>query len=275
MRWIFSEHYWEAIVLQAEYILDERSYVEEMINDNNLGRKPSHTLLLAGRLWRQQGYNNEEIRHMLEDFIIRSDPHASIVKWANTISWTIKILGKRDLVKLDYVPITNLEIGICSTVGMIQKQRLMFTLFALAKFNKLTNPKNEGWVSITDARLFSLANIQMGVKKQSLMLNDLYQNKYISFARGIDNTSIKVLFLDMESPAVLRLTDMRNLGNQYMLHTQKGYMQCECCGKIVKKNSNNQRYCKPCARIMNIENNGRRRKQLIQNLERGAVAAEV
>lgn len=248
--------------MQAEYILDERSYIEQMLQDNDLGKRPSHTLMLAARLWNEQGYEKEDIRHMLEEFIIRSDPHASIVKWTETLDWVMKYLGRRELVKIDYVPITNLEMGICSTVGSIQKQRLMFTLFALAKYNKLANPKNEGWVSISDSKLFSLANVTTSVKRQSLMLNDLYQNKYISFARNIDNTSIKVLFMDMDSPAVLRLTDLRNLGNQYMLYSQDNYMKCECCGTIIKKRSNRQRYCKPCARIVNIEKTGRHRKEL-------------
>lgn len=239
--------------MKTEFILDEKSYIEKMLRDNDLGRRPSHTLLLAARYWGEAGYSKDEIRSMLEDLIIKADPNASVVKWESTINWSLRLMGKKKLLQIDSVPITNLELGICATVGSIQKQRLMFTLFALAKFGRLANPKNEGWVNVSDAQLFALANVVTNVKRQSLMLNELYEKKYIAFAKNIDSISIKVLYSDMASPAVLNLTDMRNLGNQYMLHTDKHYMECECCGAIVRKKSNNQRYCKDCAKKVNIE----------------------
>ena len=45
----------------------------------------------------------------------------------------------------------------------------------------------------------------------------------------------------------LLVTDFRNLGNQYLQHTEGGFIQCECCGACVKETNNRCKYCRECA----------------------------
>lgn len=235
-----------------EIILNEKEYIESVLTERDLGRKPSQTLSLAARLYHENGYEKNMIRPLLEELILRADPNASLVKWSNSIDWALKY-SEKELVKIDSVPITQMEINICKSANTKQKQRVMFTLFCLAKFGHMVNPKNTGWVNVKDSTIFSLANVVTSVRRQSLMLNELMQDGYLAFAKNIDSTSMKVLFMDLTSPPAIQVDDFRNLGNQYNMLMGEPYFKCECCGLVVRRKTNNQKYCKDCGKEMNIQ----------------------
>ena len=245
---------------QNEIILNEREYVEKALESGDLGRKPTRVLGLAARYWRENGYSKDEIRQMLEALIVKSDPNASVIKWDSSIAWAVRYSDK-ELIYVENVPITKVELDICKSVGNRQKQRVMFSLFCLAKFGHIINPKNMGWVSATDSQIFSLANVVTTIRRQSLMLNELMTAGYVEFAKSIDSTSIKVVYMDLESPPALQITDFRNLGNQYNRYMGESYIECERCGLVVKRKSNKQIYCKECGRVMNIQNTAARRRE--------------
>ena len=109
------------------------------------------------------------------------------------------------------------------------------------------NPNNNNWVNRKDNEIFSLANITLTTKRQSLLINDLWTMQYIGYSRVVDNININVKIVDNESPTVLYISDFRNLGNQYMRYCGEKYIECECCGKVVKEKHGKQRYCTECA----------------------------
>lgn len=235
-----------------EVILNEKTYIENALSSKDLGYRPTLTLSLAARLYNENGYSKDTIRHLLEQLILRSDSNASLVKWSKSIDWAVKHSDKK-LVQIDSVPITKMELDICKSVNTKQKQRLMFTLFCLAKFGHMVNPKNEGWVNVKDSELFSMANVTTTVRRQSFMLNELMTDHYIQFAKNIDSTSMKVLFMDLTSPPVLQIDDFRNLGNQYSMIIGEPYFKCECCGLTVRRKSNAQHWCQSCGKEINIQ----------------------
>lgn len=253
-----------------DIILNERNYIEELIDGGDLGHRPSRALSLAARLFREDGYDKEMLRPLLEELILKHNPNASLPRWSQSIDWAIRYSDKK-LIQIDSIPITQLEIDICKSMDTPVKERLMFTLFVMAKFYHMANPKNQGWVNIPDGTLFKLANISVNSKRQSLMLNELMQDEYVEFANTIDNTSIKVTFMDFDSPAVMTVDDLRNIGNQYRRFCGEPYMTCENCGLTVRRKTNNQKYCKECAKKINIQkasySSQLRRAALIQEHE--------
>lgn len=262
--------------LRTDFILNEKEFVEKAIQDHDLGKRPTLVLSLAAKLWNENGYSAKEISGMLEDLIIRSDPNASIIRWQSSVDYAVKHRDKRKLLQIDRLPITRLEMDICKTVGSVQKQRLLFTLFAIGKYEHCLNEKNEGWINTPDSKIFSMANVVTSVRRQSLLLNELMQVGYISFPNNVDNISMKLNYMDLDSPAFVYIDQMENLGNLYMYFTNPKYMKCTCCGKIVKKKANNQKYCKECARKVNIEKTASStRERLIQEENDDPVVTDV
>ena len=237
----------------TEIVMNEKQWVEEAIQNASLGNKPSETLGRLARYYREQGYKRDEIIQMLETFMIRCDPTVNVIRWQPVIENSVKYAQKRDLINIPPIPITRREIEKIGELHGLLIERLMFALLCLAKYGNAINPKNNSWVNRDVREILALANVKTTVKRQSLLFNDLWAAGYIGFSNIVDNINVSVKIIDdAVSDAVMWIDDFRNLGNQYMQHIGDGYMSCQHCGAVIRRNSPNQKYCKACAVDINI-----------------------
>lgn len=235
----------------SEIVLNEKQWAEDALENLEIGVKPSETLGRLARYYYQQGYKKNEIPALLEQFLLRCDPSINIVRWQGVIDARAKTADKYQLINLTGIDITAEEVKKIKELPGVLLQRLMFTLLCLAKYGNAVFSRNNGWVNREAREIFAMANIVLTIKRQSLLINDLWRAGYIGFSNIVDNVNVNVKIIDNESPAVLRITDFRNLGNQYMMYTGGSYIMCENCGAVIKRVTNNQRYCRDCSVIMN------------------------
>lgn len=228
-------------------VLNERACAEYALDNLSLGAKPLETLGRVARYYYSEGYKKKEIGSLLEDFMLKCDPSINIVKWQSTIDKLVNSSDKFGLIDIPGVFITKDEMGKIRKVNGKLLQRLMFTMLCLAKYGNAISEANNNWVNRKDKDIFSLANITVTTKKQSLMINDLWNMGYIGYSRVVDNVNINVKIVNDDSSVELFVGDFRNLGNQYMRYCGEKYIECECCGKIVKEGHGRQKYCKECA----------------------------
>ena len=228
-------------------VLNEKACAEYALENLILGSKPTETLGRVARYYYSIGYKKKEIGSLLEDFMLKCDPTINIVKWQATIDKQVNSADKYELIDISGVEITQSEIDKIQQIEGKLLQRLMFTMLCLAKYGNAINPNNNNWVNRKDKEIFSLANITLTTKRQSLLINDLWTMQYIGYSRVVDNININVKIVDNESPTVLYISDFRNLGNQYMRYCGEKYIECECCGKVVKEKHGKQRDCTECA----------------------------
>ena len=232
-------------------VLNEKACAEHAIANLTLGSKPIETLGRVARYYYSEGYKKREIGSLLEDFMLKCDPTINIVKWQATIDRQVNSSDKYELIDIPGVVVTKSEMEQIKKIEGKLLQRLMFTMLCLAKYGNAINPNNNSWVNRKDKEIFSLANITITTKRQSLMINDLWTLGYIGYSRVVDNININVKIIDDESPVELFVTDFRNLGNQYMRYCGEKYIECQCCGVVIRKDSNVQRYCRDCAAEIN------------------------
>lgn len=236
------------MVIVINIVLNEREYAESAILNCALSSKPIETLNRVSRYYYFSGHKKSEIQGLLEEFLVKCDPDVNIVKWQNTIDRLVKDSDKYPLVELDHIKIYKSELDICNSLESKQLARLMFTLICLAKYSNAVNPANNNWVNRQDKDIFKLANITTTTRRQSLMFNNLRDRGYIKFSKKVDNLNINVCVIDNEpSEEYIKISDFRNLGNQYMKYIGGPYTECAYCGIVIKKNNNNQKYCKDCA----------------------------
>lgn len=229
-------------------MLNEREYVEGILDGCVLGPKPTETLSRIARYYFSVGnFKKSEVHTELENFMLRCDPAINLVKWQDTIDRIVKSATKFPLIHIESVPITEKEMDICDSLDGVQNRRLMFTLICLAKYSDLVNEKNDGWVNRPDKEIFKLANVVTSIKRQSLMLNDFRSAGLIRFSKKVDNVNINVQCIDNDGSPVLEINDFRNLGYQYMRFHGGAYIECEECGLVIKKRSNAHKYCHDCA----------------------------
>lgn len=228
-------------------VLNERAYAEYALENLSLGNKPVETLSRVARYYFSEGYKKREIGSLIEDFMLKCDPTTNIVKWQETIDRIVRASDKFELIDIPGVFITRNEMRVIKQIDSKLLQRLLFTMLCLAKYGNAVSGTNNNWINRKDKDVFCLANIKVTTKRQSLMINDLWNMGLIGYSRVVDNVNINVKIVDDDSPVELFIGDFRNLGNQYMRYCGEKYIECECCGKVVKEGHGKQRYCPECA----------------------------
>lgn len=159
----------------------------------------------------------------------------------------------------EYIPIYENELKVIESLPNDRQKKLMFTFFALARYMDC-----DGWINKKTSKgiseAFKLANVTLTSDKRNELLHELYVNGYISLGKKVDNLNIKVQ-LDDSGGIVYKVKDFNNLGNQYIGNFKKGYKQCAGCGKKIKIQGTNHKYCQKCSKEIESENNIKRIKK--------------
>ena len=231
-------------------VMNEYEWAERMIENRDLGSKPSETLTRVAKYYIASGYSKQDARKKLDEFLIQCDPAVSMPNWEDTLDKAVKKAVKNTLIQMDSVDISIEEMKAIEKLGGKQLRRLAFTLLCIAKYWYDVSEEHNYWVNTPDREIMTMANINTSIKRQSKMFSDLRDAGLIRFSKKIDNLSVQVLFAEPGDTAI-RVRDFRNLGYQYMKYYGGAYFECENCG-ITEKAKNpskgrRQKYCPNCA----------------------------
>lgn len=230
-------------------VLNENMWAKEMIDAKSMGKKPFETIVRVARYYIDSGYKKIEVRKKLDAFLLSCDPYASLCKWSDTLDSAIKKATKYEAINIEHIDITQPELDRILTLKSIMAKRLAFTLLVLSKYWRIARGI-DNWVNNEDSEIMKMANIKTSIKTQSDLYRQLRDAGLIEFSRRIDNTNVHVLF-EEEGEVVMSITDLRNLGFQYLaFYNKKDFYICQNCGVICKKQKQrgrNPKYCSDCA----------------------------
>ena len=239
-------------------VLNENDWAAEMIQARSLGKKPYETLCRVAKYYADKMCRSKrEVRKMMDEFLLSCDPTASLPKWSDAIDHAVTRAFKYDAIEMDKIDISVNEIKTIEGLDGRQIQRLAFTLLCLSKYWDYVNPNGDHWVNSKDSDIMRMANVNTSIKRQSLMYHNLRKLGLIQFSKKVDNTNVRVLFQE-DGDTVLSITDLRNLGYQYLMYRGEPYFACENCGLVTKKKNTagrNPRYCTECANKIRLQNN--------------------
>lgn len=231
-------------------VLKENEWAYEHIMANDLGDKPSETLKRVARYYLDKGYSTANVKKQLDAFILKCNPTASLPKWSDTIDRAVSFASKYPSINIESINITDKEMSKIDALEGKQLKRLAFTLLCLAKYWVSASPDSNYWVNNKDTEIMKLANINTSVKRQGLMYWTLRELGMVQFSKKVDNTNVRVCFAE-DGEIVLRVTDLRNLGYQYLMYHGEPYFECKCCGLTTKyrnpSKTGGQKYCAECA----------------------------
>ena len=234
-------------------VLNEHHSAEDSIRAKSLGSKPSETLLRIARYYiDNDGYSctKKDIRKKLDLFLLQCDPTISIPKWSPLLDFISDKAFKRDAVLIDSIVITKPEMKTINSLDSVQLRRLAFTLLCLAKYWNIATKSTDYWVNSKDNEVMKFANINTSIRRQCAMYATLKDLNLVQFSKKIDNTNVRVCFAEEGEPAIY-ITDLRNLGYQYLKYCGQPYFECANCGITVKitepHKGRKQKYCKDCA----------------------------
>ena len=237
-------------------VLNEKEWAEQLLRDRELGKKPYETLCCVAKYYKNEGYSKSEIRKLLEGFLLKCDPPASVVAWSGTLDNAVKCSAKYPLIMINHICVSRPEMEIIDSLPGRQLRRLAFTLLCIAKYRYAVAPQTNYWVGTPDNEILKMANINTSIKRQSAMFGQLKDLGMIRFSKQVDNLSVQVLFVK-DGDTAAEITDFRNLGYQYMKIHGEPYFECCNCGITTKVNKPGvgrpQKYCSDCAAKIKIQ----------------------
>lgn len=233
-----------------DLILNEKKYAEKMLELGEFNPKDLGSVVaLLTRYMYQEKYTQKEIYNNIEEFATKVVPEFDINTWYSFIDKCISKAKKRDLLKIDYVPVTQKELDTIKALKNPVRERLVFTLLVIAKFNNLKSETNNNWINYSMDVFFKLARVTCKVDERPNMLYDLKEAGLLEVSKKITHFNIRVTFVDNESDPVLKITDMRELGYQYQeLGVKSKIKRCKRCGipYKVKSSKGGTPYCTDC-----------------------------
>lgn len=232
-------------------VLNEKKYAIECLENGFVGKKPFFTLsIIAKYYYHSLGYRKSKINNLLNEFMSKyyAGYHLDKLSWQDTIKSIVKKVNKYSLLEVDGVSITQSELRTISEIGNPIKERIMFTILCLAKFGLARNPNSNGWVNTDSKEIFKMARVSCKALERELYIGDLFDRGLLELPMRNDNTSIRVTFIDTDSPEELFVSDFRELGYEYLKYKGENFIRCAECGILTRGNKNRtKRYCKDCA----------------------------
>lgn len=239
-------------------VLNEHYSAEQAIQSRSLGNKPSETLTRVARYYidNYDGADKKTIRDKLDVFLLQCDSTASIPKWSKMLDFATDWAFKHEAINIESITITKPEMDKIDSLSGKQIRRLAFVLLCLSKYWNMVNEQNDYWVNSKDNEIMSFANINTSIRRQCAMYATLKELGLIQFSKKVDNTNVRVCFAT-DGDTAMTITDLRNLGYQYLKYRGEPYFECVNCG-ITTKYSNpvkgrSQKYCEACARDMYLK----------------------
>ena len=247
-------------------VLRENEWAKQRIDNCELGRHPFETLTRVAKYYLEvERQDKQAARSLLDVFLLKCNPSASVIKWEGTMDSAIKFAVKHGAVNIDYIPVSDREMETIKGIKGAQAQRLALTLLCLSKYWDEVNGVTSHWVNSEDSEIMKIANINTSTRRQCLLYNQLYEAGLIRFSRKIDNTNVQVCFIEDGEP-VMKISDLRNLGFQYKLFLgDNHYYRCKECGLVVRKENLDslgfqtsgrpRMYCRECALSIKLKKN--------------------
>ena len=233
-------------------VLNEHYYAEQAIQTRSLGKKPSETLSRVARYYIDScdSSTKRTIRSKLDLFLLQCDSTASIPKWSKMLDFATDWAFKHEAIQVDSIVITKPEMEKIDSLDGKQIRRLAFVLLCLSKYWNIVNSQNDNWVNSKDNEIMAFANINTSIRRQCAMYATLRDAGLIQFSKKVDNTNVRVCFAE-DGESAMVITDLRNLGYQYLKYHGEPYFECTNCGITVKidepTKGRKQKYCKECA----------------------------
>ncbi len=244
-------------------ILNEIKQAEYIIEKGEVGNKPTSTLFLLGKYYRQKkNLNKEQTFNKLNEFMQHNYKNYNSALWEDTIEDISKKANKYSLREINHIEITQSELDKISEVDNLRYKKLLFTMLCYAKLYNMVSENNNGWINTDIKEIYRIARVTVKYRNDKfLYLNDLEQMGLISFSNKNDNLNIQVNFVDMNGESILEINDFRELGYEYLYFIGNGkFIRCSECNRLVRKTSNRQKYCNNCYKRLNSEMTNQRQK---------------
>lgn len=237
-------------------VLNEIKQAEIILEKGEVGNKPTSTLFLLSKYYRQKlKLSENKTSEKLNEFMYNNYKNYNPVLWEDIIEDISRKGKKYELRNIEHIGITQSELDTIESTKTKNHKKLLFTMLCFAKLYNIISINNNNWINSDIKEIFKTARVIVKHRDDKfLLLNDLESNGYISFSSKNDNLNMKINFIDNVNDPILYITDFRELGYEYLNYIKDGkFTRCKICNRLIRKTSKNIQYCTECKEDKRLE----------------------
>ena len=245
---------------------------DELINDENIINSYSFDgISVNSMIYKLAKYNfyinkmtDEQNYNAITDYMKAHLCGFVGTDWDESIKNCIKSCKKSPYKKVDSIKITKKELDYIKFFDDIKKEKVLFVMLCLAKYNHFFYNRNDFWVNESLSLIFREARVHIKSTERHEFLRQLFLAGAYDMPYGTGISSKKVMFVSNgeNDDVVLELSeiDFEELAYTYLFYKDgfSGYIHCDKCGRLTKQKSNRQKFCSECAKESKRESDSRR-----------------
>lgn len=246
-----------------DIVLNEIEIVKAALNNNVISKNPSITLkALLKYYYLHKVTDKEMLKEILMCFMQQSYDDFIRSKWETSINRLVenffKNLKKYD-VKIELIDIKNIEVREkeleeIRKLNNITLEKVAFVLLIYAKISNIIMKNASGWINISCPTICKEAKVNLKGTDKYKVFHELYERKYIQQLSSTEKTNIRVDYLDYESETIIEINQFEGVVHYYLNWIGENWRLCEKCKKKWFKAKNNKnKYCRFCAKEMELE----------------------
>ena len=244
-------------------IPNEKAYAEQCLAKTVIDRKPTRTLTILIKYFKNMGLTNEEIYNELVDHMTDAYDGFTEDDWRDKILDLIAIYTTEEHVLLDInaIHITESEMARIEEVNNEVLERILFVMLVYCKVKQAMRNHDSNWITEDMKEICGEAKVARSMEKQAELFRQLMQMGYFNMSRKIGSLSKELLYVDNTSPVVITITSFDDFILDYYIYKGKKVINCKECGKRVIAKGRNSKYCAECAKQKKYETEVRSRKK--------------
>lgn len=226
-------------------IFDEYKHAEKMLLSGfQTSKSNKFELQILATYFREQGMKNKEIEESLKKFCKKFMNNYNEASHYELIDQKVKKSKKYKLKRANLITITRAELEIISREESLKVRKLMFVYLVLAKYYMSNNHTTKYYVGVEDNEIYKLCDMYMRKQEKLDFMHYLTKKGYI---KPTINMSSVVNYVNEDSEPVIALIPDNDMVYYYEQYLGDLFINCSVCGCLVKKRSNNTKYCSECA----------------------------
>lgn len=267
------------------YKYNEKEFAEHILKNGFGSRFIKTELKTLVKYFKNQGKKPNEREKLIYSFCEQHIKNFNKVLYFKTINSSLSYGQRKDsqLIVIEHIDIYKSELKYIDELDLdIKYKKLLFTLLVFDKLNKEVQKIKYGKTDNTHffggdekryKELLEASHVSLGSKRRNdyKSIHDIIREEFVEkeLVEIRNKGYINLLFIDKIdgcNEIEFNIKSYDDIGLYYEMYLgNEKIKKCECCGRLIKVRNNKNKFCRECAKKINIQktiDNRKKRKCL-------------
>ena len=222
---------------------NEIEYAERIIKDGFVTRRKLYELSILAKYYFHIGKAKNEVFDLLVKFCEEHMENFNKILYFDKLNNIVNTSKNSRIKNIKFIGVNNNDMNIIESLPDIEQKKVLTSIIVLCKIKHRTTGGK--YVNVKYSTLSRMSHLRTTSKIREV-LRSLVQANLINICI---NGAIEYLGdITDEDDYLFIVKDFDNIGLYLMNYINHKYIECEECGKMMRKKNNSNKFCNECAK---------------------------